>query len=51
MPVIEYDDDVDPEDDYSATREAVHACAVWLVTAVLLLFIVVTVVHWLTTHP
>lgn len=52
MPRRDLDDQPDPADDYAATREAVHACAVWLVVAVLLVFIIVVSVHWLLTpHP
>lgn len=42
-------DEPDPESDYRAVRESVHACAVWLFAVILLFGAVVIVLHWLLT--
>lgn len=49
MPVYDYDDEPDPEADYRAMRESVHACAVWLFVVIFGFAAAVLVVHWLLT--
>lgn len=42
-------DEPDPESEYAAMRQSVRSCSCLLFGGILLLFVVVTVVHWATT--